>query len=37
MIWQNIINHILSLFSLAVLGLTLPALIVAVKQLWQDH
>ncbi|MDC7223990.1 MAG: hypothetical protein PQJ60_09635 [Spirochaetales bacterium] len=36
MIWQEIINHILSLFSAAVLGLTIPALFVAVKQVFGD-
>ncbi len=34
MAWQILINHILSLFSLVVLGITLPALFVAIKQLW---
>ena len=35
MIWQNIINHILALFSLGVLGFTMPALVVSIGQLWR--
>jgi len=35
MIWQTIINHILSLFSLAVLGFTIPALCVSLRQFWR--
>jgi hypothetical protein len=37
MTWQIIINHILSLVSLAVLGITLPAIFVAIKHVWKNE